>query len=245
MFENILTKKDLIKNLQEISQKDILNIESNDLQYKSLENLFSNIEKNDNFFVTKILSLVIINSIICYQLSNSWEFYWEEFCNYCIQNIKNIKQYQSSKDFLSFFIWFFKITKGNKRLQEIKIKRIIKSFQFIDKLLLSENIIKEYYLNNQIWFIQEFAKVMNQKITDKTIVFTLKLFNFSCRIIYWKIVLFPKEMIIPIDSRIKKISEKIKQRNESDIEFWMDISNNLSFSLLHYDSYLWWKKTEN
>jgi DNA-(apurinic or apyrimidinic site) lyase len=53
------------------------------------------------------------------------------------------------------------------------------------------------------------AKIMNQKIDTKTIVFAVKMFSYGARNIY-DFISYPKEICIPIDSRLTALFEKYR-----------------------------------
>jgi N-glycosylase/DNA lyase len=107
-------------------------------------------------------------------------------------------------------------SKNNKRLLKIKINRINKVEE--NKILLFENVnsILRKTENNTITkedyteFIEFLAKIMKQKINDKTIVFAFKMFFYCLDIIKInnnnndKIYMLP-HILLPFDSRIKKI----------------------------------------
>jgi len=56
--------KHLIKEIKKFDYQDLLNLEQYDSQYQSLESLFSSLQNKEQF-----LKLVIINSLLSYQLT--------------------------------------------------------------------------------------------------------------------------------------------------------------------------------
>ncbi|MBW7954796.1 N-glycosylase/DNA lyase [Candidatus Gracilibacteria bacterium] len=210
--------KNLNSNFKEIEEKD--------LQFIYLKNLYFNI-KNKDFY----LSLILANSIICYQLSSTGERYWEEFCNYFIINeINNIDELIEK---LSIFI---KASKGNKRFVETKINRLNKLKPFLDTFIKNQ----EKYYENMFLLNNDLAKVMKQKNTQKTIVFGVKMFGYGARIYFDKFIEFPKEISIPIDSRLTKIYEIYNNdKNLTINDFYKNISYKLDIPLLHLDAIIW------
>lgn len=210
--------KNLNSNFKEIEEKD--------LQFIYLKNLYFNI-KNKDFY----LSLILANSIICYQLSSTWERYWEEFCNYFIINeINNIDELIEK---LSIFI---KASKWNKRFVETKINRLNKLKPFLDTFIKNQ----EKYYENMFLLNNDLAKVMKQKNTQKTIVFWVKMFWYWARIYFDKFIEFPKEISIPIDSRLTKIYEIYNNdKNLTINDFYKNISYKLDIPLLHLDAIIW------
>jgi len=200
---------DLIDILSKFSIEEILYFEENyDLQYRYLRFLYKNI-KNQNLF----LKLIVINSLLAFQLSYKGEKFWKIFSIYFSKHNDDIYN-----NFLSFIDLY------NRRYKEIKIKRLNRIYNWIkDKDLLT-------YKDDLVKFNSEIAKVMGQNIYDKTIVFSTKIYGYGLRIIGYKII-FPFEIFIPIDNRIGKISK--------DKNYWIKLSKETNIPLLHIDSLIW------
>jgi DNA-(apurinic or apyrimidinic site) lyase len=200
---------DLIDILSKFSIEEILYFEENyDLQYRYLRFLYKNI-KNQNLF----LKLIVINSLLAFQLSYKGEKFWKIFSIYFSKHNDDIYN-----NFLSFIDLY------NRRYREIKIKRLNRIYNWIkDKDLL-------IYKDDLVKFNSEIAKVMGQNIYDKTIVFSTKIYGYGLRIIGYKII-FPFEIFIPIDNRIGKISK--------DKNYWIKLSKEINIPLLHIDSLIW------
>jgi DNA-(apurinic or apyrimidinic site) lyase len=200
---------DLIDILSKFSIEEILYFEENyDLQYKYLRFLYKNIKNQDLF-----LKLIVINSLLAFQLSYKGEKFWKIFSIYFSKHNNDIYN-----NFLSFIDLY------NKRYKEIKIKRLNRIYNWIkDKDLL-------IYKDDLVKFNSEIAKVMGQNIYDKTIVFSTKIYGYGLRIIGYKII-FPFEIFIPIDNRIGKISK--------DKNYWIKLSKETNIPLLHIDSLIW------
>jgi DNA-(apurinic or apyrimidinic site) lyase len=200
---------DLIDILSKFSIEEILYFEENyDLQYRYLRFLYKNIKNRDLF-----LKLIVINSLLAFQLSYKGEKFWKIFSIYFSKHNDDIYN-----NFLSFIDLY------NKRYKEIKIKRLNRIYNWIkDKDLL-------IYKDDLVKFNSEIAKVMGQNIYDKTIVFSTKIYGYGLRIIGYKII-FPFEIFIPIDNRIGKISK--------DKNFWIKLSKETNIPLLHIDSLIW------
>ena len=200
---------DLIDILSKFHIEEILYFEENyDLQYKYLKFLYKNI-KDQNLF----LKLIVINSLLAFQLSYKGEKFWKIFSIYFAKHNDNIYN-----NFLSFIDLY------NRRYKEIKIKRLNRIYNWIrDKDLL-------IYKDDLVRFNLEIGKEMGQNIYDKTIVFSTKIYGYGLRIIGYKII-FPFEIFIPIDNRIGKISK--------DKNYWIKISKETNIPLLHMDSLIW------
>jgi len=200
---------DLIDILSKFSIEEILYFEENyDLQYRYLRFLYKNIKNRDLF-----LRLIVINSLLAFQLSYKGEKFWKIFSIYFSKHNDDIYN-----NFLSFIDLY------NRRYKEIKIKRLNRIYNWIkDKDLL-------IYKDDLVKFNSEIAKVMGQNIYDKTIVFSTKIYGYGLRIIGYKII-FPFEIFIPIDNRVGKISK--------DKNYWIKLSKEINIPLLHIDSLIW------
>lgn len=196
--------------LSKFDVEEILYFEENyDLQYKYLKLLYKNI-RSQNLF----LKIIVINSLLAFQLSYKGEKFWKIFSIYFSKHNNN----DIYDNFLSF------INLYNNRYKEIKIKRLNRIYNWIkDKDLL-------IYKDDLVKFNLEIAEVMRQNTYDKTIVFSTKIYGYGLRIIGYKII-FPFEIFIPIDNRIGKIS---KDRN-----YWIRLSKEVNIPLLHIDSLIW------
>ena len=217
---------ELLNLLKNYSLEDIIKIENSDRQFLAIKNLFSKL-KNKSLF----LSLVLVNALVCYQLSSKWEDYFEEFSCFFINNKVKNKQ-----ELLPIFKEFLKNSKWNKRLLNMKIKRLEKIMIFLDIFIWKEEF---YYENMEILNI-DLAKYMNQKLDAKTIVFAIKIFSYWARLYFDKMVYFPKSINIPIDSRLTAIYEKYCSDKDCDInEFYKTLSEKLNIPPLHLDSLIW------
>ncbi len=220
-----MTKK-IYSKLKNYTLQDAFEIEKSDRQFLALEKLWFSKNLNKEEF----LSLILSNSIICYQLSSTGENYWEEFSKY-------FSRYGSDfNDITSELEKFIRQSKWNRRLLEIKIKRLWKLKKFLK--IFEEKI--EYYYENMDTFRNDLASVMNQKNTAKTIVFAVKMFSYGCRIAFSKLIKFPEEINIPIDSRLEKIFDFYKDDNDKNIsDFYKKLSEKLEIPQLHLDAILW------
>lgn len=226
----------LLEIFKNININDAIKIEESDFQYIALKNLYLNI-KNKDFY----LSLILANSIVCYQLSSTWEKYWEEFAKKSGDFFASLKlKEESKKEMIENIFYFFKEflpnSKWNKRFVETKIKRLERLLPFLENFLKSE---KKYY-ENMTLFQEELAKIMNQKKEDKTIVFAVKMFSYWARNYFEKLVYFPENINIPIDSRLTKIYEIYNEDENLKIkDFYKILSQKLNIPELHLDAIIW------
>ncbi len=212
---------ELINLLKKLTLEDIRIIEENfDEQFKAVKYLYKNTNNKDSFPL-----LVILNALVSYQLNTTGENYWWEFAKYFSN--KEIKdEIEDMKDFL-------KNSKGNKRYLNIKIKRLEKIRPYISYI---KEGYEEFY-EDMVKLRDFLANVMNQNKNAKTIVFSVKMFGYAMRIYIGKFIPYPFEIAIPLDSRIKKITEKFTE--EDPIKFWFKVSKETSIPCLHIDSIIW------
>jgi len=215
--------QELYNKLHKFDLNYAIKLEETDRQFIALRELINNqIEKE------VALVLVVANSIICYQLSGTWENYWEEFSLY-------FSDRKISYENIVFELWeFIKQSKNNKRFIDTKVKRL-------EKVKIALEIIQnreEYFYKNMTELRDLLAKTMKQKITDKTIVFAVKMFGYIARNIY-SFVAYPKEIFIPIDSRLTNLFEKYKWDYTDINKFYLDLSEKLDIPLLHLDWVVW------
>lgn len=223
--------------LKKYTLQDALNLEQQDLQYKSLENLFKNLQDKNLF-----LWLIIANSIVCYQLSSTGEEYWEEFSenasDYFLGQIQvrfpSPMEWQSTH-IITFLKQFLPNSKWNKRLLEVKIKRLTKLEIFLDNFLNKIN----FYTNNLVILRNELASIMNQKKDAKTIVFAIKMIMYGIDISKTNCHCEYDDISIPIDSRLTKIFEVYKEDYTDIKKFYRDLSIKLNIPEIHLDAILW------
>jgi len=194
-----------------------------DNQYLVLENL-KNSMNNDEMFI----KLVILNSIVSYQLCTTGELWWGEFSEYWSKNEVN------NDNLGEKYVNFLENSKGNRRLLNVKIKRIEKVIPFLAKLNLLD--FKNYYSNMEE-LLENLSKNLNSKKNAKTLVFAIKMFGYASRIVSNEFNPYPMEIEIPKDSRIEKYT--IKFTDQDPIKFWNEISKITKIPPLHIDSIIW------
>lgn len=75
---------------------------------------------------------------------------------------------------------------------------------------------------------------------SKTVLFTLKMFGYGRRHIYGDRA-FPMDIPIPVDSRIRRISQRIwGPLNDKEIQAkWSDVAAETGIPPLHWDTLIW------
>lgn len=208
-----MTKREagFVELLSSFTKEDIKIVEENDLQYIALKKLHSNL-KNDTLFI----KLTVINALMAYQLQTTGEIYWDNFSKFF--SMKN----RTENDFEEFISIYSKrlINVRKKRLQ--KVLNCIMPFS-LDELISLANHLKDYTVT--------ISKCLNQKKESKTVVFSAKMLLYACTIATNTNVRSDFGIMIPLDSRIKKISD--------NMDFWKKVERKTSIPLLHIDSILW------
>ncbi|MBA2846111.1 DNA-(apurinic or apyrimidinic site) lyase [Methanococcus maripaludis] len=194
-----------------------------DTQYFVLENL-KNSMNNDEMFI----KLVILTSIVSYQLCTTGELWWEEFSKYWSKHDANNENLGES------YVNFLENSKGNRRLLNVKIKRIERIIPFLENLDLLD--FKTYYSNMEK-LLENLSKYLNSKKNSKTVVFAVKMFGYASRIVFNEFFPYPMNIEIPKDSRIEKYT--LKFTDENPIKFWNEVSKTAKIPPLHIDSIIW------
>ncbi len=216
----------LLKKLNWNNIDSAIQQENNDFQFLSLKKLYTNIENKEIY-----LFLVLANALVTYQLSGKWEAYWEEFSTY-FSSIKNLSKENIIRELQNFI----KNSKNNKRLVDVKMQRLEKLHKFLD---MFQNK-KDFYYENMEILRDDLVLLMNQARDAKTIVFAVKMFSYAARNYFGKLVLFPYEIEIPIDSRLETIYEKYNSDKNMKIkDFYKILSKDLNVPALHLDAIIW------
>ncbi|MGQ4894329.1 MAG: N-glycosylase/DNA lyase [Candidatus Njordarchaeia archaeon] len=222
-----MIQKNKIEELKEILKQftieEVLNIErAFDTQFKALRNLYMNLT-DKTYFCT----LALYNALISYQLSGTGESYWLEFSEYFSKRKK-------IEDPVQDLIAFLTVSKFNSRIKAPKISRL-------EKLrILSDTIAKNElkYAENPKILQYEISRKLKSKPNSKTIVFSIKMFNYACRIKYNRVFILPFDINIPVDLRISRISKRLGIERNIE-QFWNNIAQEVRIPPLHLDSLLW------
>jgi len=224
----------LYNKLKKYSIEDAIKFEEKDRQFLALKNLY----KNKNFSNELYLFLIIINALISFQLSWKWEDYWEEFSTSPLFSFLIEEGNINSQKIYNFFEDLLKNGKNNRRFVYMKLKRVEKLLNWfsIEKLEYLE-----YFYKNMDILARDLAKVMNQKVDAKTIVFAVKMFSYWARNVFWYLQNFPENLMIPIDSRLENLYKKYNwEWSKKEIKnYYIELSKKLDIPPLHLDAILW------
>lgn len=139
-----------------------------DLKYKDPQ--YHAVKKLVNALGFNVASLlVILNSIISYQLGIPGERYWLRFADFFSKASSDVNV-ELFKSFL--------VEAGCARLLDQKLRRI-------ERVLLSHlasNLLENglLYCNNLKMLVNELAKLLGSKTTSKTMVFAAKMYGYVC-----------------------------------------------------------------
>ena len=218
----------LYNKLKDYTLDDAIKFEEQDRQFLALKKLYNNKKMSNKNY----LFLIIANSLTCYQLSWKWENYWEEFWN-----ILKYKEFNNFFEIYNFFEYFIPNSKNNKRFIDTKLKRVKKLENFYLEFISQS----EYFYKNMDKLAEKLAKIMNQKVDAKTIVFAVKMFSYWARNVFWYLQNFPENLMIPIDSRLENLYKKYNwEWSKKEIKnYYIELSKKINISLLHLDAILW------
>ncbi len=226
----------LYRKLKDYTLKDAILFEEKDKQFLALKKMYKIKRIPDNLY----LFLIIANALISFQLSWTGENYWIEFSNW------DWNKYKNKSSILIEFENLLKNWKNNRRFVNMKLKRL-------KKLLFNEyNLYWQTFFNYFMWNIEfyyrkmnilaeDLANIMSQNKKAKTIVFAVKMFSYGARNVFWYLEKFPNTLIIPLDSRLKKLYKTyVWFGSKKDMEnYYLDLSKKLNIPSLHLDAILW------
>jgi len=203
---------DLYKKLEKYNLDDAINIEESDRQFLALRKLYLNIKSGYPqgaalHIFSNYLFLIIVNALICYQLSWKWEDYWEEFATSPLTPLLSWEGNVEFSEIYNFFEKFIPESKNNRRFIDTKLKRVKKILtSSLAPFLSWEGNKMEYYYKNMDKLVLELSKTMKQKADAKTIVFAVKMFSYWARNVFGYLEYFPENIMLPIDSRLDPLS---------------------------------------
>jgi DNA-(apurinic or apyrimidinic site) lyase len=207
---NFWIDMELLEILKEFTLKDAIAVEKIDRQYKALERLYRALEDKELFF-----KLVLVNALLSYQLPTKGENYWENFARYFSEH----PELEKFEDFLK---------KYNNRFLSSKLRRLQKVLRAIKPLTLKDFA---QFCKNPERLLNYLSRKLNQDRESKTLVFTVKMFIYACRVVTGKDIIAPHTVFIPLDVRLKKISP--------EREFWLKLGKEIGIPLLHLDAVIW------
>lgn len=229
--------KELVGVFEELGYDKILLFDRKEPEYKFIENLHS---KNVRAKYASLLGVVA--GVLDFQLSKGGaEKFWKELLE--VSSSFKIDSSEKVEAILRIFI-----TKPiNAKRRDIKIKRIDKIFPNFSRWFLGNfNEIRKNPLI--LWY--ELAKALNSKLEQKTIVFSMKVFDLVYLIYFGRYANFPEDIPIPVDFHIKNVGISLgiitRYASEEEVrEAWSIFSKKLSnrlnrkISLLRLDSLAW------
>ena len=189
-----------------------------DPQFQALLHLYEHMGNKERF-----APLVIANALVSYQLSGRGEDWWWEFARYFSEN--------PVVDFAGAYKVFLPQSRTNRRLVDVKVRRLRRAEAFL------QNMRPEEYYGNMIALQTDLARILGTKKNAKTIVFAVKMFGYAMRIATGEFRPYPMEVPIPVDSRIRKLTERLDKDNPA--RFWQDVAEQTRVPPLHIDSILW------
>ncbi len=234
--------------IQNYTITDILKIESQDPQFLSLKNAWINISNKLKKEKTSItishkncfLSLAVQNAMICYQLSGTGEQYRQEFSQTVDKDFEKLfSNYKSDKSNLDRWKTFLQNSNYNKRINNIKYKKLEKMDNFFH---LQTNFTE--FNKDLLSLYTKLLSFASSKNSNKTSCLACKIYWYSYASITWADVYnFPMSVPIPYDSRLEKIYKKNNpnpKATQKDVkQYYQNLSEKYSIPPLHLDSLLW------
>lgn len=229
---------ELKKYISGFDMKNILEIEHSDLQFIALKNVWENLLNKKNISDSDkelFLFLIIQNALVSYQIAWWWELWWAEFADKILVDFDILRELHLSwKDNFDWWYNFLISSKYNKRIYNIKVKRLKKLWKMGNMKCYHKDMEK---------LLEDICYIMWNDRDSKTMVFAVKMFGYGARIVFEELILYPMSIQIPVDSRIKKISW---MEDEKKIQkYFQKLSEEFKIPPLHLDSLLWidyWQK---
>lgn len=228
--------------LRRLGEEKIEIFITRDPQYQALEKLYRELGECYSLGL-----LVLLNSIVSYQLTSKGEEYWWEFASY-----KDFKRSVGDPDKLwDAFRVFLLSCKGNASLREAKLRRItrIREEEFhIEVYAKLEDFIKD--LSS---LVKRLSEILRQNIDDKTIVFAAKMLFYVSKICGIRAGGF-EGIKIPIDRRVAAVSytselvdvvgvkdviDAIMREKKTALRAWGIVSETSSVPMIKLDSLIW------
>ena len=202
----------------------IFEIEAADEQYQALEKLARFVPKDKGGF------LVIGLALVSYQLSWTGELWRKDVAFFAQQ----IKEEITKEQFLKARAFVLKKSKYNRRLQNMKLKRLQYFLKAKDEFLKNIDSFKDLGKFNK-WL----SDFMDQPSDAKTIVFATKI-RWRWLRVWGEEKIFPFDVKIPLDSRWIKFFHKIGIEDKKYMQQYIkEISTKLNIPPLHIDWILW------
>jgi len=227
----------LEKYVWQFSLDDVLTIEFSDKQFIVLQTARNNVgsEKDKELFVF----LVIQCALVWFQVAWSWPLWREEFSQK-IQNDWSVLQ-ELQYDNIDRWYGFLTTSKYNKRLYNNKRKRLEK-FSIVLSIITERQFLLDYY-GNMYQLRILLSQGMKQHQHNKTMTFAIKMYWYAARIVTKNFIKYPIDIVIPLDSRLRKIYSRWNSRiNSSDddiISYYQQLAEINNIPPLHLDSLIW------
>ena len=200
-----------------------------DLQYHALYSLY----RSWRLPFELLLKLVVVNSLVTYQLSTTGERWWMEFS----ERLRDLQDALNDNP-MRTFERFLLSSRGNRRLIPPKLKRAYKAWDALKGLNMHE--LKRLY-EDMLSLRDLLSDALKTSKTSKTIVFSVKMYGYIAREVLKRFVPYPFEIGVPLDSRLLRLSKSIWGREDKGflIERWDRLARSSNVPPLHLDSLIW------
>ena len=216
---------------------DILAIEESDRQFIALQQSWSQVSAlgmTQELFVY----LVVQCALISFQVAGSGPDRWEEFGRKVVSDCATLMSL--GHDNVDWRYDFLTHSRYNKRLYNIKRKRLEKFVNWYSLIVADRGLLD--YHDDMTHLCAKLAHGMQQTVSSKTITLAVKMFGYAARIVTGRFVVYPMDVQIPVDSRLRQIYVYNKQKNPDEKkiqDYFQGLAEQFKVPPLHLDSLVW------
>lgn len=226
--------------IAQFSLDDILAIEHSDKQFVVLQNAWNNINVTTDVDKELFVFLVLQCALVGFQIAGSGPLWWEEFATKIQDNWLTLQRLQY--DNIDRWYDFLTTSTYNKRLYNNKHKRL-KKFTIAHTALVQKQSLVDYY-RTMSKLRKQLSDAMKQDPQNKTMAFAIKMYGYATRIVTKKLINYPIDIVIPLDSRLRAIAIQQDKKYETTgdkeiIAYYQSLAEKYSIPPLHLDSLIW------
>ena len=232
------------KFIAKYSLDDVLKIEQNDSQNLAIKHAWETIrdQYGDSMSArNSFLYLLIQTALVSYQVAGSWPLWWDEITQKIAADFGDVwpllREGQCPGE-----RWYKTLTNShyNKRLYNNKRNRLVRFYKYFGEYFNVETIDYEYFYNDMKSLLQYIMSTTKATSISKTAVFAIKIFGYGARRVYDDLKIFPMDISIPLDSRLRKIWKlELGEVRDTDLLNWFnELWKKHGIPPLHLDSLL-------
>ena len=225
--------------IQQFSLDEVLAIEYSDKQFIVLQSARNHINSQKDTDKELFVFLILQCALVWFQIAGSGPLWREEFAQKIEKDwiILQELQYNNVDRWYDFLI----TSRYNKRLYNNKRKRLEKFVMVYNDLVQYVSLLDHH--NNMFAFRNNLSDAMKQHPHNKTMAFAIKMYGYGARIVTKNFISYPMDIVIPLDSRLRKIyTEQYSDTNSTDHEivtYYQQLAKTNNIAPLHLDSLIW------